>query len=382
MSHIKAFSAGHDELIHDLSYDFYGKRIATCSSDQTIKVFEKVEPSTQQQLQQAPEGPESQPNLPEWELVDSWKAHRTTIVRVNWASPEFGQVLASCSYDGTLKIFEEDPREAKNSGRRWTNKATITEFSGPVYDMAFAPSHLGLKIASIDFNGIFRVHEAMDPNNLQNWTLQAPDQKLLSKPASKLRQSSFSLSWCPSMFFKEFIAVAAQDQAYIYHRSGSGPFSRIATFPGRQTLIRSIAWAPSMGRGFQTIAIGYNNGKIEIYKVTKIPKPESTGSGSEKSEGSAMRQQQLQQQSVPPTFRQLSEEDQVKLSLEVTSVLEGHTKEVWRLSWNVTGTILASAGSDGTIRFWKSDYNNKFQCMAEVSAEQREDPTEGMFNSQ
>lgn len=381
MSHIKAFSAGHDELIHDLNYDFYGKRIATCSSDQTIKVFEKIEPSIQQQSHPAPDSIEALQNSPEWELVDSWKAHRTTIVKVAWASPEFGQVIASCSYDGTLKIFEEDPRELKKSGRRWINRATITEFNGPVYDMAFAPSHLGLKIASIDYDGIFRVHEAMDPNNLQNWTLQPPDEKLMTSPASKSRQSAFSLSWCPSMFFKEFIAVAAQNQAYIYYRNGSGPFYRIATFPGHQVLIRSIAWAPSMGRGFQTIAIGYNDGKIEIYKVTKKQKPESTSSATvEKSGGSAIKQQ-LQQQSVAPAFRQLSEQDQFELSLEKASDLEGHTKEVWKLSWNVTGTILASAGSDGTIRFWKSDYNNKFQCMAEVSAEQREGPTEGMHNS-
>jgi WD40 repeat protein len=27
--------------------------------------------------------------------------------------------------------------------------------------------------------------------------------------------------------------------------------------------------------------------------------------------------------------------------------------QVWRLSWNVTGTILASSGDDGYVRLWK-----------------------------
>ena len=27
--------------------------------------------------------------------------------------------------------------------------------------------------------------------------------------------------------------------------------------------------------------------------------------------------------------------------------------QVWRLSWNVTGTILASSGDDGCVRLWK-----------------------------
>lgn len=30
--------AEHKDLIHDVSYDFHGNRMATCSSDQTVKV--------------------------------------------------------------------------------------------------------------------------------------------------------------------------------------------------------------------------------------------------------------------------------------------------------------------------------------------------------
>lgn len=28
----------HKDVIHDVQYDYYGQRIATCSSDQTVKV--------------------------------------------------------------------------------------------------------------------------------------------------------------------------------------------------------------------------------------------------------------------------------------------------------------------------------------------------------
>lgn len=34
------FCCNPQDLIHDLAYDFYGKRIASCSSDQTIKVWD------------------------------------------------------------------------------------------------------------------------------------------------------------------------------------------------------------------------------------------------------------------------------------------------------------------------------------------------------
>ena len=34
----KSINADHEDLIHDVAYDFYGKRMATCSSDQKVKV--------------------------------------------------------------------------------------------------------------------------------------------------------------------------------------------------------------------------------------------------------------------------------------------------------------------------------------------------------
>jgi len=38
---ITSFALGHDDYVHDISYDFYGKRLATCSSDQKIKIWDK-----------------------------------------------------------------------------------------------------------------------------------------------------------------------------------------------------------------------------------------------------------------------------------------------------------------------------------------------------
>jgi WD40 repeat protein len=30
-----------------------------------------------------------------------------------------------------------------------------------------------------------------------------------------------------------------------------------------------------------------------------------------------------------------------------------HDAEVWRVEWNITGTILSSSGDDGKVRLWK-----------------------------
>ena len=33
-----SLNAEHKDLIHDVAYDYYGQRMATCSSDQFVKV--------------------------------------------------------------------------------------------------------------------------------------------------------------------------------------------------------------------------------------------------------------------------------------------------------------------------------------------------------
>lgn len=35
-------NAEHKDLIHDVAHDYYGRRMATCSSDQYVKVSKKI----------------------------------------------------------------------------------------------------------------------------------------------------------------------------------------------------------------------------------------------------------------------------------------------------------------------------------------------------
>ncbi len=39
---LASFSLKHDDFVHDVQFDFYGRRIATCSSDQNIKIWERA----------------------------------------------------------------------------------------------------------------------------------------------------------------------------------------------------------------------------------------------------------------------------------------------------------------------------------------------------
>jgi len=144
--------------VHDVACDWHGTRIATCSSDQRIKVW-----STQ--TADGADGGES------WTLQAEWKAHYGPVWRVTWAHPEFGQVLASCSFDHAVCVWEEaeavDDRGTVVS--RWQKRAQLADATDSVTDVKFCPRHLGLQLAAGSSDGHVRIYEASDPTSLAHW---------------------------------------------------------------------------------------------------------------------------------------------------------------------------------------------------------------------
>jgi WD40 repeat protein len=60
-------SSGHSSYLHDLAYDYYGHRLATCSSDQKIKIWDYNN------------------NSNEWKLTGEInKAHTGSITKITW----------------------------------------------------------------------------------------------------------------------------------------------------------------------------------------------------------------------------------------------------------------------------------------------------------
>lgn len=76
-------------MIHDAQYDYYGKRLATCSSDGTIKIIDVTKPEKLPILSEIP------------------KAHSGPCWQLAWAHPSFGSILASCGFDNKVIIYKE-----------------------------------------------------------------------------------------------------------------------------------------------------------------------------------------------------------------------------------------------------------------------------------
>ncbi|OWB82123.1 hypothetical protein B5S33_g745 [[Candida] boidinii] len=342
MKQTTPFPTGHSELIHDVEYDFYGKQLATCSSDQHIKVFD-LDPTTQ-----------------EWILNDSWKAHDSSIVKIAFASPQFGHILVSVSYDRTLKVWEENFDEQVGSQRRWKKLATISDSRYPLYDVAFAPSHLGLRVGTIGSDGILRIYDALEPSDLRNWTMTA-ELQMLQAPSDQNVPSDFCLTWSPSRFSSEKILVTVSKAAYILGRDKNDKYIPTLELPDHGGLIRSVAWAPSMGRSYQLVATGCQDGVLRVFKLIE-----------NQNKGSAIDLDDINDNAADGVNSQ--DESLPNLTIQSISTYEDHKidgkpQEIWKVSWNLTGTILSSAGQDGKIRLWKSAYNENFQCMSVINAE-------------
>ena len=207
MRSFSVIQAQHADFVHDVQYDYYGKRLATCSSDHSIKVWSMDDDGN-------------------WSMdADIQKAHQGSVWKVAWAHPEFGQVLASCSFDNTVSIWEEQVSLLEGGGAggggmggggsadgggggggmgggsmgggmggggmgggvgnaggsygygggygggvgdqggggcAWERKHRIVDSRESVNDVEFAPPHQGLKLATASADGFVRIYEADD----------------------------------------------------------------------------------------------------------------------------------------------------------------------------------------------------------------------------
>ncbi|KAK2094725.1 Nucleoporin SEH1 [Saguinus oedipus] len=94
--------------------------------------------------------------------------------------------------------------------------------------------------------------------------------------------------------------------------------------------VHDIAFAPNLGRSFHILAIATKD--VRIFTLKPVRK-ELTSSGG-------------------PT----------KFELHIVAQFDNHNSQVWRVSWNITGTVLASSGDDGCVRLWKANYMDNWKC--------------------
>jgi protein transport protein SEC13 len=128
----------HEDMIHDSQFDYYSKKLATCSSDRTIKIFELTGEI--------------------YHNSATLTGHEGPVWQVAWAHPKFGVVLASCSYDGSVIIHRE---VSQNS---WSRIYEHKFHDASVNSISFAPHEYGLILACASSDGRVSILEYKNDN--------------------------------------------------------------------------------------------------------------------------------------------------------------------------------------------------------------------------
>jgi len=159
--------AEHPAYIHQVSVELLGRRLAICSSDKTVKVYERrggpkegaAATSTAPQPLMPPSS--SLLSVPqEWHLATTFEEHTAAVNAVAWSHPKLGVLLASCSADRTIRFYTEQNVE---SGPRWTSLTRMKVHDNRAdafYDLAFAPQTKAQppKLAACNGDGTVRVY--------------------------------------------------------------------------------------------------------------------------------------------------------------------------------------------------------------------------------
>ena len=125
----KKVELDHKDMVHDSAIDYYGKRLATASSDSTVKIVSI--------------GTATAPS----QVLATLTGHYGPVWRVAWAHPKYGTVLASCGYDGRVIVWKEDARG------NWSQVHVFTDHKSSVNSIAWAPYEVGLCLACASSDG-------------------------------------------------------------------------------------------------------------------------------------------------------------------------------------------------------------------------------------
>jgi protein transport protein SEC13 len=327
----------HEDLVHDAQMDFYGSKLATCSSgkqkekrevvvfrgevdcvtvclsheciplsfifqilDRTIKIYNISETS--------------------YELSATIQAHEGPVWQVSWAHPKFGVVLASCSFDGSVLIHRE------NRPGDWSVLHAARHLhDSSVNAVAVAPPEFGLMVAAASSDG--RVSILQHQAN-QQWSVEylndcptgvnavawAPHGAYYDPDQPDAEESPRIVTAGCDNHIRFWVYSHAQGQWELESTTAS------SSSPHHHSdWVRDVAWAPGLLPNQNTVASCSEDRTVLIWK------------------------------------QQGGKDGEWKATL-----LHTFDDPVWRVSWSVTGHLLAVSSGDSTVTLWKAGLDQKW----------------------
>ncbi|CAL1708976.1 unnamed protein product [Somion occarium] len=325
----------HNDLVTDASYDFYGLRLATCSLDQRIKVWQLNE------------------GLGTWDIEDDWKAHDAAVSKVSWAHPEFGIILASSSFDRTVKVWEqtsyvesEQPQingaASAPSSSRWTERAVLVDAKGTVRAVEFAPQHFGLKLATISSDNYLRIYECLEQPSLSSWQLgeevdvltlpsTSPGPRSISHTVTQATptQTTSTLDGASSSLVAHALQQQQQQQSQASGRPGMGNREADGGW--------CISWCKDRYWGEIIAASCGVDGKVKIIQLSSSRRPATL----------------LTLDPSPHRSQDTAPKQTSTLTIENEPATYAVTSVSWAPSCGRSYQLIATGSRDGRVRIWR-----------------------------
>ncbi|XP_024533469.1 protein SEH1 [Selaginella moellendorffii] len=275
---------------------------------------------------------------PALSLDFKWKAHEgSSIVKLCWGPMEFGDIVASCSKDGSVCVWEEINENGK---LKWRQCAQLAENSYCL-DLKFGNCLGGLKLVTACADGYARIYETSDCIDLSKWQLQAVVSNAtdVTEKIGKCSCSGASISWKPpaGSIQQPLFALGYSTDVSAFSTTKIWEFAEehrrwypIAELSNADDSVgvSSISWAPNLGRPNELIAVA-SGSTVSIWDLEIGGKQ--------------------------------------GVSVQRIAELE-HSAEVWQIDWDMSGMTLASSSSDGTVRLWQAGLDGAWRQQASLRA--------------
>lgn len=269
-------------------------------------------------------------------LSCSCYSHEGAVWCVAWAHPKFGTLLASSSYDGRVHIYRETPSQTSQSNQQqssqWSLVFTSTIHTASVNMVAWAPPELGCLLACASSDGNVSVLEFRD----NQWShvifpahgmgVNAVSWAPAGVPGAITRKDSGATN--ASGLTRRFVTGGSDNAVKIWDfNSQTQSYENTLVLPsGHTDWVRDVSWSPTL-LSKSYIASASQDRSVKIWTSAT---PNEPGSWT------------------------------LAKTLELDAVL-------WRVSWSLSGNILAVSGGDNKVTLWKEDLKGKWELVREVT---------------
>ncbi|XP_077495612.1 uncharacterized protein LOC144106644 isoform X2 [Amblyomma americanum] len=250
--------------------------------------------------------------------------HEGPVWQVAWAHPVFGSLLASCSYDRTVRVWAD--RGADN----WLCVHEYQDHDSSVNSICWAPHEFGLVLACASSDGAVSVLSSRGDGV---W--------IAKKIANAHTIGCNAVSWAPAQSAGQSgepgmwtgvhqFATGGCDNLVKIWRLQDGEWQEAHQLEAHSDWVRDVAWSPAAGQPSR-IASCSQDCRVIIWTC------------------------QNGEDHWQP--RPLATFDDV----------------VWLISWSLTGAVLAVSGGDNNVTLWKESRDGSWACISETG---RTDDTE------